>query len=324
MRPESPGDDATIVIRPPRRPSGRRRYLLWAAAAAAILVGARITGLASFDSAPPAVIVSPAPPAFAIQEADEPTILAHVAKGLAVFRLTAAPDVVVLDFASLREQGLMLNRVAALVEKSGLPRDRVLTDNELQAAIRARGDTMETFYYGHDYSAAALARFFAIADRQRLALDDQEQRLRALLQQLGWFQPGASGGLISVARVGADANMTLSARAAILHHELSHGAYFTTPAYVSYVGRFWDTALTDAERAGVAHFLADEGYDVAEGDLVRNEMQAYLMFTADPHFFRPSDIGIDAARRLALQRTFLQGMPAGWLKDDLAADLAAH
>jgi hypothetical protein len=324
MRPSPPDDDATIVLRPARRPSSRRRYLLWAVAAAGILVAVRITGLVSFDATQPAVSVVTAPPAFAVQVADEAAILAHVTNDLTVFRLATAPDVVVLDFGSLHEQGLMLNRVAALVEKSGLPRDRVLSDDELLSAIRARGDTMETFYYGHDYAAASLARFFTLADRQRITLDSEEQRLRALLQQLGWFQPGALGALISLPRVGADANMTSSARAAILHHELSHGIYFTTPAYAAYVGRFWDNTLSDTERAGVVRFLAGEGYDVGEGDLMRNEMQAYLMFTADPHFFRPSDIGIDEARRIALQRTFLQGMPMGWLKDVLATDLAAR
>ena len=82
-----------------------------------------------------------------------------------MFRFAANPRILVLDFASLREQGMMLNRVAALVEKAGLPHDRVLTDSELDQAIHAQGDTVETFYYGHDYSAAALVRFFALADR---------------------------------------------------------------------------------------------------------------------------------------------------------------
>ena len=93
--------------------------------------------------------------------ADEATILAHVAQHLTVFRFDANPHIIVLDFPTLRMQGEMLNRVASLIEKAGLPHDRVLTDAELDAAIRERGDTMETYYYGHDYRADALARFFA-------------------------------------------------------------------------------------------------------------------------------------------------------------------
>ena len=59
-----------------------------------------------------------------------------------------------------------LDRLAAFVEKAGVPHDRVLTDAELDATIREHGDTVETFYLGHDYAAASLLRFFAAADRQ--------------------------------------------------------------------------------------------------------------------------------------------------------------
>ncbi len=45
-----------------------------------------------------------------------------------VFRFAPNPRILVLDFASLLDQGRMLNRIAALVEKSGLPHDRLLTN----------------------------------------------------------------------------------------------------------------------------------------------------------------------------------------------------
>ena len=93
-----------------------------------------------------------------IATATEQQILDHVpaagAPDPTVFRFASDPRILVLDFASLLEQGRMLNRVAALVEKSGLPHDRVLTTSKSTAAIRASGDTVETFYYGHDYGAA--------------------------------------------------------------------------------------------------------------------------------------------------------------------------
>ena len=94
----------------------------------------------------------------------------------------------------------MLDRVAALVEKAGLPRDRVLSDPDLLAAIHERGDTIETFYYGHDYPASALARFFQLADQEHVQLNQQEETLRALLNQLGWLKPGANGALITIPR----------------------------------------------------------------------------------------------------------------------------
>src|SRR5215831_15291531 len=102
------------------------------------------------------------------------------------------PAILVLDFASLRRQGLMLNRVAALIEKAAEPRDRVLSDGELDQAIRAHGDTVETYYYGHDYRASDLARFFALADRDGVRLTAEEQTLRSLLRQERFLEPGAN------------------------------------------------------------------------------------------------------------------------------------
>lgn len=238
---------------------------------------------------------------------------------LTVFRFASNPQILVLDFASLHEQGMMLNRVAALVEKAGLPRDHVLTDAELDTAIRERGDTVETFYYGHDYPVTALVRFFALADAQHIELDPQEQRLRALLRQLGWLAADVSAAVISLPAVGADKYVTLAARTAILRHELSHGEFFSNPRYADYVHDFWLTRLTNAERAGVRKFLGSEEYDTNEEELMYNEMQAYLMFTRDPLFFTPDKAGLTPARLADLQAQFLAGMPQGWLRDVLAS-----
>ena len=224
---------------------------------------------------------------------------------------------VVLDFPTLAEQGQMLNRMAALIEKAKLPRDRVLTDAELAAAIHASGDTPETYYYGHDYSAAELARFFTLADRDHVALNAEEAKLRALLTQLGWFAPDAVGALISVPAVGADAFVTPQAREAMLHHELSHGIFFSNPAYADYVRKFWKTVLTEQERASVRSFLGSQDYDTTDEDLMLNEMQAYVMFTYDPRFCKAVNVGMTLARRLELIAKFRDGLPEGWPKEAL-------
>jgi len=262
----------------------------------------------------------PAPPAFRIEAATEQQIREHVPTSLTVFRFNGNPHILVLDFASLLEQGRMLNRVAALVEKKGLPHDRVLSDSELEQAIQAQGDTDETFYYGHDYSAASLARFFALADRGHVALDPEEKRLRAVLDQQGWFAPGVSAGLISLPAAGADGKLTRAARGAILRHELSHGEFFSNPAYADYVRRFWSAELSAQERDGIRHFLGSENYDEGLDTLMCNEMQAYLMFTRDPRFFTPEMAGLSESRASQLRQKFLAGMPSGWLRDLLAAD----
>jgi len=264
-------------------------------------------------AAPPAAV-----PAFIIRTADRRQILADDPEHLTVFRFAPNPRIVVLDFPSLRMQGLMLDRVAALIEKAGMPRNRVVTRAELLAAIHAHGDTISTYYYGHDYSAADLVRFFTLAQADHITLNPEEQRLRALMSQLGWFAPGVQAGLITLPRRGANAYVTQEARSVILSHELSHGEFFSDPAYAAYVRHFWAHDLTASERAGMRRFLGKEEYDTTDRELMLNEMQAYVMFTRDPVFFRAADIGISHARRAALQRAFLAGMPPSWLKDRLA------
>jgi hypothetical protein len=254
-------------------------------------------------------------PRFAVRPANELTILANVATDLTIFRFGANPAVLVLDFPDLRQQGLMLNRVAALVEKIGLPRDRVLTDAELDAAIRAHGDTVETYYYGHDYPAADLARFFTLADRDAVKLFPEEEALRALLRQEGFLAPGARKALISIPREGSGPDIDATLRRTILRHELSHAEFFSNPVYADYVRNFWSDTLDAPSRLAFMRFLAASDYDATVPDLFPNEMQAYLMHTADPRVFSAASLGLGPDAFARLQASFLIGMPAGWLRD---------
>src|ERR1700712_2867689 len=163
-----------------------------------------------------------------------------------MFRLAENPAIVVLDFPSMREQARMLNRVAVLIETRNQPRDRVLDDAGLDQAIRATGAEPDNFYDGHDYRAADLVRFFALADRDGIRLNPDEERLRDLIRAAGWTDPGAVGALITIPTLGADIDDP--ARATILRHEISHGEFYTDPAYADFVRLFWQTELSDAER----------------------------------------------------------------------------
>ena len=262
---------------------------------------------------------APPAPAFVIRAATRRQILADNPAHLAVFRYAPNSNIVVLDFPSLRMQGLMLDRVAALIEKAGLPRDRVISWARLRRVIVAGGDTISTYYYGHDYSAAALASFFALAAAEHRTLNPQEQRLHALVAQLGWLRPGVNAGLITLPRQGANKYVTGTARDVILTHELSHGEFFSNPAYRAYVRRFWHQDLTAPQRAAIRHFLGTEEYDTGDETLMMNEMQAYLMFTRNPEFFSAHDVGMTPAQRRALETRFLAGMPVGWLRNRLVA-----
>ena len=311
---EPVASDDTVRVRPGMRRARRRR-----GAVGGFLVLA-LAGLGfGWWLAPPAR----PPPAPVIATATEPEILANAAGDPAVLRFAANHAVLVLDFASLHQQGATLNRLAALVEKAGLPRDRVLDDAALAQAIAASGGTADTWYYGHDYRAADLARFFRLAAAQHVALRPQEDWLHGLLDQQGWLKPDAVGALISLARSGAGPGLDETGRAAILRHELSHGEYFTTPAYATWTRRFWQTVLTPSDRSAFRHFLADEGYDSAQEDLMMNEAQAYLMHTPDHRFFNAAALGVSPAKVAEMRGAFLQGMPPGWLRDATPAPRAA-
>ncbi len=272
--------------------------------------------------APPSLPI-PAIGDLAIQSLTEAQIRDNVPTSLSIFRLAANPNIMVLDFASLHEQGLMLNRLGAFAEKVGLPHDRLLSDAELEKAIRKGGDTPDTFYYGHDYSAATIAHFFALADRDHVRLNAEEEKLRQLMQREGWLVKGKAAGLISIPRVGSDARVTPDARATILHHELSHGQFFSDPAYVAYTHHFWVDVLTPVERAGVRRYLTVEQYDPALQELTENEAQAYIVFTYNPVFFTPAMVGMTEARRAELHAIFLRDVPATWMRDALPPPGAA-
>lgn len=334
-------DDATVVLRRPeggasRPPAARARRGPWIAAAVlALAVAGGGTAWLWLERAapppPPAEAPAPAPAPARVDPsrlADAAAILAHQAAALTVFRLADNPRILVLDFPSLAEQGRMLNRIAALVEKAGLPRDRVLTDAELAAAIAERGETAETFYFGHNYKAADLARFFALAARDRVELNEAERWLARLLADTALAPPGPDGlprpqaetAVISLAaaeppgrsvagRVAIDA----SVRAVILRHELSHGEFFTNPAYARHVAHWWRERLSEAERALFRRFLAASGYDPEVEEVMMNEAMAYLMHTPDPRFFGAEALGVTPAALEDMRRRFRDGLPETWL-----------
>jgi hypothetical protein len=246
--------------------------------------------------------------------ADEPALLAASGPGMQVYRLTQAPEIRVLLFSSLTLQGNTLNRIGAFVEKAGMPRDRVVTDAELDGAIANGHDSAETYYYGHDYRAADLARFFAIADGEHIVLRPEEIALHQVLVREGLLAPGAVGAIISLPPPGNDGIRDAHGRAAILRHEIAHGVYFTDPAYAAYVRHFWESVMDAGERQKFRSFLGSEGYDTGNDDLIRNETQAYLVFTPDKRFFSAAAVGMPDSETAALQQKFLDNMPVPWLR----------
>jgi hypothetical protein len=341
MRRPPETDDATVVLRraAPLKPRRASRLPVLAAVAMflAVLGAAGLWLWQERGAAPavPAAEVRPAPvatppeaPRHVARLASPAEILAHRGGTLGIFRVAGNPAIVVLDFPTLGEQGRMLNRIAALVEKAGLPRDRVLDDAALAAAITARGETAETFYLGHNYRAVDLARFFSLAAAQGLGLNAEEQRLADILVDLGILARGADGALRVAAEaavvtvpavqpengaIGLGFAIDAGVREAILRHELSHGEFFTNKAYHDHVATWWHQRLSARERTRFRHFLAEGGYDPDLEEVMMNEAMAYLIHTPDPRFFSPEAVRLDSATVDRLRARFLEGLPDTWL-----------
>lgn len=321
MRPD-PGRQ-----RPPRPPMLRRwlhavvsknGFAHWLAVLLAAIVAGFGLGLLMFAPLqPPPALSSAAPaetrPIIPVETASIAAIDARRGDGTAVFRLDVAPGVLVLDFPDLHPQALMLNRVAALTEKAAMPHDRILPEPELWDRIRKTGKEPDRYYYGHDYRAADLARFFRLAEAQHMPLNPFETWLRDLLDQEGWLRDGANGALISIPGPAGDIDATV--RTVIFRHELSHAVYFTDPTYVALTKSLWKDKLTEDERAAMRTFLGEDGYDKANEDLMANEGQAYLIHTRDPRYFAPSMIGMTEARAAELRAKFIDAIAEPWLRD---------
>ena len=329
--------DATINT---RRPAGHREVDVSApvqktSAINLVILLSGLTGLALVGGAayvlfgpasvapeatrqPPAItagVAQPPSPRMILPHRTEAEILAQQALVPIPVWFAANPRIMVLDFPDLLSQGMAFNRIAAFLEKAGLPRDRVLNDQELAAAIKAENATPETYYYGHDYRLADVVRFFAMADLQKFRLSAEEEALRAILVGSGMLTAKADGAVISIPREGSDPFVDASGRMSLLRHELSHGEFFTSPDYADFTRRFWAVDMNESDRAGFRGFLTRQGYDPKDEDLLINEMQAHLMHTTDIRYFNARDCGLPLARVNALRAMFAAKMPAGWLQD---------
>jgi hypothetical protein len=268
----------------------------------------------------------PVQPAHAmLPEASVADLLAGHASDWRVLRLQGRPDIVVIEFPGLAEQGATMNRIAALLEKSGAPRDRVLDNAALQRLIVANHDNAQTFYEGHDYRSAGLAHFFNLAHQQQLLLGPQEQRLLRQLLDIGLLVDAApelraSGeqALITFSavqlddpRTSIDEGLDARRRESVLIHELSHGEFFTRPAYRAHCWRFWRERLTERERLQWRQLLVRLDYDPSNEELLVNETQALLMHTPDLRAFAGASLGVRETLLADQRRRFREGQTYG-------------
>ena len=241
---------------------------------------------------------------------------------LMVFQLRQAPSILVLDYPTLEQQGRTFNRMVALIERSATARNRVLSDAELEEAIRAAGRRTATFASGNDFRISEIAYFFSLAESGNIALNADEIGLRnyvlkkAMMTRTSFgFSPNGMDRVIlslpqEQPRNGPDRVLiTHVTRNAILRHEISHGEFYSNDDYAEYCRRFWREALSDEERAAFRAFLAHLGYDTGNEELMINEGQAYLMHTPDPRLFSAAQVRLPQQRIDALRARFWAGPP---------------
>lgn len=254
--------------------------------------------------------------------ADFKTLLAHRSDVLTVFSYENRRNITVLDFPTLAIQGRMFNRLVALIERIGAPRERVLGNDELARFIRSTGKTEATLAYGNDFLVAELVIFFNLADLGNVDLNPEELALRQFLltQRLMVMRNGFYQSLIPAAVIlslpqerPADANLppvTALARQTILAHEIAHAEYYSNPVYANYCRHFWHSVMQESEREAFKKFLARSGYNPENQEMMINETQAYLMHTPDARAFSPSLVGLGDTVIQLLRRKFRSGFPS--------------
>jgi hypothetical protein len=184
-----------------------------------------------------------------------------------VFAWAAYPRVLVFDTADYATQARLFRRLAFFVEKRGF-RGRLLRDAELAGRHG---------WNAHNYRPEGLAPFFTEAERQGLALNEEEQTLREILLANGiirrvedGYAPG-DGGVLSISQ-----SSYPLLRELLITHEAFHGVFYEENAFRDGVQDVWQ-GLNDAERDYWRGLLGYMTYDPTDEYLMVNEFQAYLM-----------------------------------------------
>jgi hypothetical protein len=247
-----------------------------------------------------------------------------------LYQLAENPRVHVLDYENLHVQGRAFNRIAALIEWHEAPKERILDDQALDTMIARTSENPDTLFFGHDYRAADLARFFTLARRSGVLLNEEEQALLALLLDQGFLRADPDGFviippekvLIAISRLQDDdpktpqnESVTMPMRKIILSHELGHGEFFTNPDYARYCEDFWRNTLSASQREAFTRFLSSvQHYDAQNESLLINEFQAYLAYSGmDGHFFGYDVVaGITPGEMARLREQFIARSPANF------------
>lgn len=241
---------------------------------------------------------------------------------LTVWRYVDNPSIFVFDFPGLAYQGRSFNRITQFTEQQTTePYPRVLSEQEMAARLAAARRTESDFAFGHDVMVHELVQFFNFAQRDKVPLNQEEIAIREFLTAQGmmrewrgfWQAVQPNNVILSVPQTqeksAGEPLINVTARYAILLHEMAHGEYYTNPYYTQYCQRFWMESLTDAQREAFKTFLGKYNYATGSDALLINETQAYLMFTPDPASFSARKLGVADEELEAMRDAFRKGKP---------------
>jgi hypothetical protein len=164
----------------------------------------------------------------------------------------------------------MLKRLAFFTEKKGY-RGRLASDAEIKD---------QHGWNAHDYSAASLAAFFDLAERQNFPLLKEEKELRAYCALSGIivntdkrWKPGA-GAIISISRESPD-----YLRRRFMVHEGYHGIYFIDSEFRAFTKERLQRLKREEPDAWrfLAQFFDYQKYDLSDQKLVETEFMAYCL-----------------------------------------------
>jgi len=252
--------------------------------------------------------------------------LVHVrSTELKVYYNAKNENVLILDFPTLHQHGLMFNRMLAFAEGPGVSRNAILNDHELLSFLKNKKMTFETFAFGNDFVVKDIVDFFNLANQNSVKLNEEEIRLKKILLEHEFMVMKDDGmfkatpddkAVISTTQIqpddpstDVDERIDIGIRRALLIHELSHGEFFTNKAYRVYCKTFWDYQMSEIEKQAFKKMLLENNYDILNETLCINEMQAYLMNTPDKRFFSAKSLGLTEDELQNLQKKFMWWNP---------------
>ena len=140
-------------------------------------------------------------------------------------------------------------------------------------------------YSGHNMRLGDLARFDAACRAANKPLWPAERALVEALVDAGALAPRDASGALRVAdrRPGFEPCVAAVARSSdkaevrdALLHEAMHMVFYRDERYAARCLEWWRSEATDAERDAWIAFLRNLRYDIANEELVVNELQAYM------------------------------------------------